>query len=387
MRNVIISEEQLRSINNSGVRDIPEFMLDAISRRGTSLKASNCVSEEFLIKCAKARYDEICGNFSDDITSYPPQKVLEKLSKLFRICQHLEKGLAPQLESICHDAVVKAFGIPDDALEVECHIKETIPDGKLFHVKAEIEGDKEYDSVSAIESEELEIDKRRVINALVYGAAKRFSGEIMKTLTGEVFELSEELPHLYSQIMKINEYLVFTNDIQIEDKSHKQGGYVEATLSNGERPAKIESCGIAFPILLQETVRGVAEVIASHGLPDDVNGTNDIINVCDALEFEPWNMRLGPALWDLFDAMSGGISIDEFAGFFSIIVQIDADEFVELFKEVFAKTRRGKEMLGKIKANVKYTRDYGDFEKDLDLRRSQTVIADQEYFTQEELEN
>ena len=386
MKKIYISEEQLRGINASGINKIPDFVSDAIYSHNTSLKASDCVKEGFLVKCAENRFNEIKDYFSDDITSYPAGKILEKLSKLLRVSQRVEKGLAPQLEDLCRKAVTETFGVPDDALEIECHVRESIPDGKLFHVRAQVE-DREYDSVQDIEREETEIDKRRVINCLVYGAAKRYADEIMKGLTGELFELGEQLPHLYSQIMKINEYLVFTNDIKIEDKSHKQGGYVEATLSTGERPAKIESCGITFPVLLQETVRGVLEVLASHGLPDDVDETNDILNVCDALEFEPWQMRIGPALWDVFDAMSGGISPEEVGGFFSIIVRIDADEFVGLMKEVFAKTRRGKEVLGKIKANVRYERDYGNFEKDLDAKQEKSVIADDQYFTQEELES
>ena len=386
MKKIYISEEQLRGINASGINKIPDFISDAIYSHNTSLKASDCVKEGFLVKCIENRFNEIKDYFSDDITSYPAGKILEKLSKLLRVSQRVEKGLAPQLEDLCRKAVTETFGVPDDALEIECHVRESIPDGKLFHVRAQVE-DREYDSVQDIEREETEIDKRRVINCLVYGAAKRYADEIMKGLTGELFELGEQLPHLYSQIMKINEYLVFTNDIKIEDKSHKQGGYVEATLSTGERPAKIESCGITFPVLLQETVRGVLEVLASHGLPDDVDETNDILNVCDALEFEPWQMRIGPALWDVFDAMSGGISPEEVGGFFSIIVRIDADEFVGLMKEVFAKTRRGKEVLGKIKANVRYERDYGNFEKDLDAKQEKSVIADDQYFTQEELES
>ena len=386
MKNVIISEEQLRSINASGVREIPDFIVDAIYHRGTSLKACGCVREEFLVKCAKQRYEEIKSYFSDDITSYPAGKVLEKLSKLIRVCQHVEKGVVPQLEDLCKKSVTDAFGVPDDSLEVECHLKDTISPTKLFHVNSELE-DKEYDSVQAINEEELEIEKRRVINALVYGASKRFSDQLLKSMTAQVFDLGEQLPHLYSQIMKINEYLVFTNDIKIEDKSHKQGGYVETQLSSGERPAKIESYGIAFPIMVQETVRGLFEVLASHGLPDDQSSVESLMNICDALEYEPWNMRLGPALWDVFDAMAGGITIDMVADFFSIIVQIDADEFSELMSEVFAKTRRGREILGQIKAKVRHTRDYGNFEKDLTDRQEKSVIADEEYFTQEELES
>ena len=49
-----------------------------------------------------------------------------------------------------------------------------------------------------------------------------------------------------------------------------------------------------FPILLTESIRGILELSASFGLPDEQDLSNQVMKIADSLEYEPWDMRLGP---------------------------------------------------------------------------------------------
>ena len=201
----------------------------------------------------------------------------------------------------------------------------------------------------------------------------------------EIFDLNEDLPHIYSQIMKINDYLVFTNNVKIDDENHKQGGFVEIKLSHKDEISAIESTGIIFPILLQETVRGVVDMISTYGLPDDIESAKRVTNISDALENDPWNMRLGPAMWERILSSIPKFQTENFAYFYKALVELPTDEFSIYMKEVFANTRRGKEKMENLYNQSKYDKEYNNFTNDLALKRGKDIIDD-DCFTEEELE-
>ncbi len=149
--------------------------------------------------------------------------------------------------------------------------------------------------------------------------------------------------------------------------------------------AEIHARGIVFPILLHEAIRGVAEIIASYGLPDYMNEARRITNISDAIENDPWNMRIGPIMWDRLCSALDSIESEEFPYFFKGLVTVPAPEFEKIMKNVFAGTRIGKESVKKIFGKSKYDNEYDRFSNDLAVKREKNVIED-DYFTEEELE-
>ena len=380
----IITRKQL--MEEYGPAALPAFIVRDLQDNNTSLKDSPAVMKGFLESIVNRRYEEIRSYFSDDITSFQIQRVFNKLNKLISIAHKKEKPIAEKLAEICTRKVAEMFNIPEDALVIESNLVEEIPGTLQFHIKPDTDEELEYDSVESIENENSDIQKKRIINALMYGAAFRYAEEAMKELVGELFELDEDLPHLYSQIMKINDYLVFTNDVKIDDNNHKQGGYVETKLSDDVNCSRIKATGVLFPILLHETIKGVIEIVASYGLPDDKDSAERVINVSEALENDPWNMRLGVGLWDIVAEGADGVDTKDFPYFFADFVKIHSDKFLQLSKEIFARTRSGKAMLRKIKGESKYNHDFDDFKNDLADKQDKLLISDG-YFTEEELTN
>ena len=282
--------------------------------------------------------------------------------------------------------MVETFGIDsNESLKLTCEVVNEIPRGESFHIKPDTDEDFEYDSIDAMESSDVDVNKRRIVNALAYGAANRIAEQSKKLWVSDIFELDEDLPHLYSQIMKINEYLVFTTNVELKDESHKQGGTVDVKLSNENGVTEISSKGIIFPILLHETIRGIMECLSSYGLPDNVDEAKRITNVADALENDPWNMRFGPAIWDAVCAGINDVKTEEIPYFFKDLVSLDAQEFQNVMREVIAGTKAGKEKIASIYGQSKYNNEYDRFKSDLALKQGRDVIED-DYFTEEELE-
>lgn len=387
----IISEKQAKLILESGLKEaltpnLPEFFANKPIESVNPLSNTKYFVGNVLEKMAKERQMEILSYFSDDITAHSNDEIISKLNKLIAKCKKLEEPIKEQLEKICCNTVVKTFSIPQDSLRIACHLVGDISSTKSFHIKPDTDEDYEYDSVGDIELYDDETNKRRIINAISYGAAKNMAEQSRKLWVDEIFELDEELPHLYSQIMKINDYVVFNNNIKIEDKSHKQGGFVEINLTHEDEISSVDATGVIFPILLQETFRGIIDILSTYGLPDDIGTSKRITNIADALENDPWNMRFGPIMWNRVVSSVPKFQTENFAYFYKTLVELPVENFSVLMKEVFAGTKQGKAGIEKIYNQSKYEDEYNQFTNDLAIKRGKDIIDD-DCFTEEELEN
>ena len=384
MRKIIITEEQADRLSGAllKVRRFPDFLMDAVKGNATPIGDCKYIYGNFIENSLRKRYDEILGFFNDDISEHSNDEVYSKLSKLFSRCMKKEEPIKDNLQSICYNKIVEEFEIPDGAVNLECSIAE-IPQGARLHIKPDTD-EAEYDSVDAIESNDLDIAKKKIINMMIYGCSYRLTEEIMSELVNDIFSLDEELPHLYSQIMKINDYLVFVSNVKIEDKDHKQGGTVEVKLAKEEDeiPA-IKATGMILPILIHETISGLIELIATNGLPDDKESARRILNVSDAIENEPWIMRLGQAFWDPISGETS-ISTDMVPHIMLSLSCMDSERFMSLIREMTAGTRKWRNEISSILSQAEYNKEYSDFETDLATKRKENVIADS-YFTEEEL--
>lgn len=362
---------------------MPDFILKKIDGGETPLSGNfKSVYDGFLKRAANNRYEEIRKFFNDDISSHSREEIYNKLSGLLSKCRKKEEPIKDNLQSMCYNMVTGELHVPDGVVDIECKISE-ISRGAKLHIKPDTDEDVEYDDVSSIEIEDLETQKRILINFIIYGCARKLSEKILSDSIKDVFGMDEELPHLYSMIMKINEYLVFVSDFEITDDDHKQGGTVEVQLSNEGELSKIRATGIIFPVLLQETVSGLLELSASYGLPDDKERARRILNVSDALENDPWIMRFGPSIWSAIENAVGS-DIEDAPYFIKALSCLDAEEFSRVFRELTAGTKEGKKAIADIYKQSKYDCDYDDFKNDIATKRKENMITDS-YFTEDEL--
>ena len=230
-----------------------------------------------------------------------------------------------------------------------------------------------------------ELYKRRLLLSLCVGGAMEIS-KMFDIYESQISKISNELYDLYKKILTLNEYLLFVKeDIEITEENKKQLGTVEVYLGNEENKVTIKSQATIFPILLFETIRGFFELFISHGLPKDRDMALSLINKTDYLNSEPWNMRIGPSLWNLFLSSIDDIKTKELPYLLKKVSKLKYNKFNVLMNEIFAKTKKGKHILKILSNKSKNELDYNSFLKKMDKIKSNKSIITDEYIHFDEL--
>ena len=335
-------------------------------------------------KITMERFEEVKKNVAsiNELNSFSENDCLSLIGKLSHECVSLETPLRNQLEKICGETVINLFSAVNDKIEFKCNLVDDVDHKASFKITPESNID--FNDVTEIEEINDEIYKRRLVDALIMGASIRLSQKAMKNYIGEVFLLNDRLPELYSTILKLNDYLLFvSDDIKISDRDNMQGGYVSVILGNETTPTKIESKALILPVLICESIKGFMELLASYGLPEEKNKALYVINEADFLLAEPWDMRIGPILWDYFMDACGGVDIKLIPYIFKALIQSSCGNFFKTMKEIFAKTKKGKQIMKAIIDKIQHDIDYTDFEKRI-INKNKSVIED-EFFSPMEL--
>ena len=356
-KTIIITEEKLKLLNESVLMDtLPDDIVNAVMRKKTSLGNNpalpNIFDEGFLEKIVNKGFNSAkealvdIGSI-DDVEETEPSAVL---NRLILNAQKREEKIRPQLEKICYNYITTSFNVPDTDVELIMSLREKIDTSMSSIILDPIDGDDEFEFADIVDAESIksEVYKRRLLDVLIMGASLKLTSNI-KDYVSDIYELDPILPDLYRKILALNQYLLYTKeDLNLTEKDMKQLGTVEVTIGNDIRKNRIESQGVVFPILLSETLRGFMELFISHGLPDDLDRAKQIIGKSDFLKNEPWDMRLGPSLWEIFSDTFEDLDTTTLPYVLYIIAKLPVNKFNKLFKNIFAKTRLGKSVMKKI---------------------------------------
>jgi hypothetical protein len=109
-----------------------------------------------------------------------------------------------------------------------------------------------------------------------------------------------------------------------------------------------------FPILVHELYKGVMEYVSAHGLPSDPDMAQEVIGMEDTLPAEIWDLRLGPVIWEKFLEVypDNFFDVDKQKRiknyFYFKFVSLEAQEFLNLAKEILSGTQKGKDQVKKM---------------------------------------
>lgn len=171
----------------------------------------------------------------------------------------------------------------------------------------------------------------------------------------ELTELDPRLPNKYSKMMASADYMYYIIPA-MEDTNNGavNGGVVHVQFPNAQNSkAVITVQAMVFPVLIHELVKGVMELLSAHGLPKDKKIGEYVINKADFLAAEPWDMRLGPALWERFTEM---IEPDDFHlkhHIYSELAAMPVREFNVKMREIMGGTKEGKKVIESVVESVK----------------------------------
>lgn len=394
-RRIIINESQIESIKlNIDNIVLPSHLRKSLDKHKTSLGVHPSFPPEdemsFDEKITLKRFNELRESIKtiEGLNDYNEETVSQLLSQLLKECVSIEQPMRNELQTICFNALTELFNIPEGVVIYDCELVDEINKNKSkLRLTPESVEDIEFDDIVSLENMGDEVYKRRLIDALIIGSSMSLGDKLLKQCIGDIFELNPKLPELYSKIIKLNEYLLFIkNDLKLTDENPQQGGVVNVSLGNDENKSTIQVQAIIFPILLSESIKGFMELFVSHGLPNKKEMASYVIKKADFLLAEPWDMRLGKTLWNILYEAMGEIEISVLPNIINDIVELPCHDFFDLMKEIFGKTKRGREMISDIITNTIHDVEYHDFEQDLIQKRNDnnSIISD-EYFTPEEL--
>ena len=363
--------------------ELPRYILNSLNNNKTSLGEHPAYppeeEEKFIINAVANKFSDIVKNI--EITDI--EQLKSELGSLLTKCKKIESKNTSALEQLCVDIVSELFSIPEDTVQINVKIVNEVNDDNQ-RLLPEKTSDFSFDSIEDMNHLSDEIYKRRMLNALVTGAAMYYSNNISSYIK-ELFEIDSELPALYKKIIKFNEILMFFEKDKLkEDNETIEAGKVDVTMDMPQNMVKIESEGIIFPILLEETIKGLLELAIAHGLPEDRKKAEYVIKKSDFKLAELWDMRLGSALWEIVANQIENLDVVEPNFFLMTLAELPTDTFNDCLREIFGKTKRGEKILKNIVAKIMSEKDKDEFNDFMQHGNDGHQIEDG-YYTSEEL--
>ena len=371
--------------------NLPKNILDIILSNKTSLGDNPALppdlEDKFLVFLVDKYYEELLTHFD----SIDIQELTDDLSSTMTECKNIENNNKEALEKLCSDIVNEIFNIPNDTLMIDMKLVDKV-DTKQERLVPESSEGFSFDSIEDINNLTDEIYKRRLLNVLIMGASMYYS-EYTEAYAHNLYKVDDRLKKLYDKIMCVNDLLLFHTKQSLSNKQ-KDGGNVDVYISDELTPVRIESKGILFPILLEETIKGMLELSIAHGLPNERYKAEFITNKADFKLAELWDQRLGIPLWTRIIKTMDEVNEDPLEiglnFFFMEISQLSPKQFNTAMQEIFANTKAGKHIVKEISNKIHHQKEMDDFNDYMSSHQSnqdEYPINDNDEFTADELIN
>lgn len=280
------------------------------------------------------------------------------ISKLLADTMKIESGHEKELEELAIKMVCEEFDIDEDVIDFNAEITHNINMVGTKKNPKPVRVDIEFKNHSEIVSAKNEVYKRRFINAMIQGASMK-ANHMFRMVDDELNDIDPRLGNRYPKLMASADYLYFS----VPDMSSQvNGGIVRVKFpSKNEPKPAIYAQAMVFPVLVHELIKGIMELISAHGLPKNKKIGEYVINKADFLTAEPWDMRLGPPLWEKFTTM---IDVDDFDlkhHIYTDLVSLPVGEFNEKMREIITGTKEGKKIIKNIVTEIKKDLSNDDF--------------------------
>jgi hypothetical protein len=328
------------------------------------------------------RYRQLLATLRRYVPNAPTLRGMEGVMSLQHLLMNAHNTIVQaelnhreELERLAVDLVMKEMGIPEGSIEFDAKIigmgevdtddfnrddnNEENPEE--VDIDDDIDLGVELNLFNELQGLDVEKAKRRLINSIIQGASNK--GHYMYHLAPEkIGEITgnPNLINMYGIMMSINDLSYW----QLSDETIKQMGNSGAGKEQVERPededgvAKVVARGINFPVLVHELIKGVLELFAIQGRPEDEETYDEVESSEDTLEKEMWDLRLGPAIWDrLRNQFPEDILIDEnkreLQNYLLVeIFKLPAKKFLVFMREVLQGTEKGKRLMNELMEGI-----------------------------------
>jgi len=338
--------------------------------------------KSFEQKIIANRFEDVMRNYKQkfDCETINNDEVKMTQMPLVGECMAMESTHTKQLEELAVKMIRDEFNISEDAIEIIAELTSDINMEGTKKEKLPTIVEVEFEDHEQIQHANDNVYKRRFLNAMTQGAAKK-SSHMFHLVEKELAGMDPRLSTKYGKLMAAADYSYFIepdmHDVMERtengmDGKTVSGGIVKVTLPTEENPkCCIHAQGMVFPVLIHELVKGVMEILSAHGLPEDDKVANYVIGKADFLAAESWDMRLGPALWERFTKL---IKPDDFHlkhNVYSELAALPVNEFNRSMREVMAGTKLGQQIIDELLEGCKsrieedvYRDEMGDDDSD-----------------------
>jgi hypothetical protein len=312
-------------------------------------EAQDCSFEEAIMG---ERFTEVVNRYKRafECDSIDNRGLMTNMMPLVYETIGLETKNRKELVELAIKMVREEYNMGEDVVEIHAELTDNINmQGTKTNPKP-IRVETEFDNHDAMINANKEVYKRRFLNAMTQGAAKKCS-HMFHMVDDELTDIEPRLANKYAKMMAAADYMYY---VIPNMENGVNGGVVRVQFPTTSNPkAVIYAQAMVFPVLIHELVKGVMELLSAHGLPKDRKTGEFVIGQADFLAAEPWDMRMGPGLWGRF---TNAIESDDFElkhHIYSELAALPVDEFNVKMREVMANTKEGKMIVKEIANQVR----------------------------------
>ena len=313
-------------------------------------EGDECTFEE---KIMGERFNEVAKRYKRafDVDTVNKDELISGMMPIVYETMGIESKHKKALEELAIRMVREEYDMSEDVVEIHAELTNEInmvgtkKNPKPMAVEMQFKNHNEM--VNANE----EVYKRRFLNAMTQGAAKKCN-HMFHMVDEELTDIDPRLPNKYAKMMAMADYMYY---VIPKMENGVNGGVVRVQFPTKNNPkAVIYAQAMVLPVLIHELVKGVMELLSAHGLPKNKRVGEYVINKADFLAAEPWDMRLGPGLWERFTNM---IEPDDFNlkhHIYTELAALPVREFNVKMREIMAGTKEGKKIVDEIVKEVKH---------------------------------
>lgn len=262
----------------------------------------------------------------------------------------MERKHRKELVELAIKMIREEYDMSEDVVEINAELVDRVGlEGTKKNPKP-IRVETEFANHDEMVNANKEVYKRRFLNAMIQGAAKKCN-HMFHNVDEELTNIQPTLPNKYGKMMSAADYMYY---VIPKMENGVSGGIVKVDFPTAQKPkAVINAQAMVFPVLIHELVKGVMELLSAHGLPEDKRIGDFVVGQADFLAAEPWDMRLGPALWGRF---TNAIDYEDFNlkhHIYSELAALPVDEFNVKMREIMANTKAGKDIIKEIVKGIR----------------------------------
>jgi hypothetical protein len=340
-------------INKSLIEDIRAYKTSLGNHPAFPEGDESSFEEKLILK----RFDDVEKRFKRYNNEVSDVLTLDQNTlMLLRQIGDIESNNTEELISLAKELIYNEFDLTDEDVDIEMDLVDFTSnlEGEVTTREFPEKVDIEFESNQSLRDANKEVYKRRYLNAMIQGCAKK-TNHMFNLIDTELEDIEPTLPDLYSKLMSSADLSYFIRDYRESNKVRYSGGYNKIEIQSNDKP-KVYAKAICFPVLINELVKGLLEVLILDALPKDYEVSNYVLAKSDFTSAEAWDMMLGAGLWEKFNDLIPLKYSDYKYNLFNELASLPVDEFNELFADI---------NLGTKKAVTEITNRLADIEDDI----------------------